>query len=215
MSKASSLAYETIRAAIVSGALPAGSQVKEEEIAQLCGVSRTPVRDALNRLESEMFIRRTDSQRSYVAEWTLDEIEDVYMLRAILEARAARLAAQRAPEHIRANLHASNEAMRSAIEGREPDVDEFLRHNAEFHSLILEGAASERLAALLNRLVLLPLVERTARHYDWDQIRHSLSDHVEIATAISRGDGDWANALMTAHVRRAYHVYRDAFTRPV
>lgn len=211
MSKASNYAYETIRAAIVTGALTPGSQVKEEEIAQLCGVSRTPVRQALNRLEAEMFIRRTGSQRSYVAEWTLDEIEDVYMLRTMLEAQAARLAAERASDRVRKALRESNDAMCLAIERLAPDVDAFLRHNAEFHMLILEGAASERLASMLNRLVLLPLVDRTARRYDADQIRHSLDDHVEIATAISRHDGGWASAIMTAHVRRAFHVYRDAF----
>ena len=210
-SKASDRAYETIRGAIVAGALAPGSQIKEEEIAQLCGVSRTPVRHALNRLEAEMFIRRTDSQRSYVAEWTLDEIDDVYMLRTMLEAQAARLAAERAPDRVRTMLQENNDAMRLAVERVAPDVDAFLRHNAAFHMLILEGAASERLAAMLKRLVLLPLVDRTARRYDADQVRRSLADHVEIAAAISRHDGDWASAIMTAHVRRAFHVYHDAF----
>ena len=204
MSKASNHAYKTIRGAIVGGVLAPGSQIKEEEIAQLCGVSRTPVRHALDRLEAEMFIRRNDSQRSYIAEWTLDEIEDVYMLRTMLEAQAARLAADRASDRVRSMLGENNEAMRL-------DVEAFLRHNAAFHMLILEGAASERLAAMLNRLVLLPLVDRTARRYDAHQIRRSLADHVEIATAISRRDGDWASAIMTAHIRRAFHVYHDAF----
>jgi DNA-binding GntR family transcriptional regulator len=163
MSKASERAYEIVRGQIVSGELEPGTQIKEEEIAQLCGVSRTPVRDALRRLEAEMFIRRTDSQRSYVAEWSPDDIEDVYMLRSILEARAAALAALRAPQEIRDALHANNAGMADAVRRPRPDVDGFLHLNNDFHRLIIEGAASERLASMLNRLIVLPLIDRTAR----------------------------------------------------
>lgn len=184
-----------------------GAQIKEEEIAQLCGVSRTPVRDALRRLEAEMFIRRTDSQRSYVAEWTLDDIEDVYMLRSLLEARAAALAVQRAPQAIRDALLENNSGMVRAVRRRDPDVDAFLRFNSDFHRLIIEGAASERLSSMLNRLILLPLIDRTARRYNKADLERSLTDHMEIAAAIACRDADWASSLMTAHIRRAYHVF--------
>ena len=53
----------------------------------MCGVSRTPVREAMRRLESELFIRRTDSQRSYVAEWKLSDIEEVFTLRTMLDGK--------------------------------------------------------------------------------------------------------------------------------
>lgn len=207
MSKASDHAYEIIRGQIVTGGLAPGAQIKEEEIAKLCGVSRTPVRDALHRLEAEMFIRRTDSQRSFVSHWSKEDIEDVYMLRSILEAHAAVLAARRSSEVIRDALNANNAQMELAVRTEVPDVDAFLRLNSIFHSLVIEGAASERLGTMLNRLILLPLIERTARRYNRSHLERSLADHLEITTAIIYGDADWAGALMTAHVRRAFHVY--------
>lgn len=209
VSKAGDHAYRELRLAILNGTFPPGSQIREEDVAELCGVSRTPVRDAMRRLEAEMFIRRTDSQRSYVAEWTIDDIEEVFTLRAMLEGHATRRAAMRVtPEHLAA-LEANNAAIRKAVEGGEPDVDAFLRHNAAYHALILEIAASERLGGLLNRLILQPIVQRTAQRYDRQHMLRSLAEHEAVVTALARGDAEWASALMTAHIRRAFHVYAD------
>jgi DNA-binding GntR family transcriptional regulator len=80
---------------ILSGALAPGSQIREEQLAESCGVSRTPVRDALNRLESELLIRRSESQRSFVANWSIDDVEEAFILREMLEGLAARRAAER------------------------------------------------------------------------------------------------------------------------
>jgi hypothetical protein len=67
VSRASDRAYEAIRSMILSGELPAGAQLAEEALAERCGVSRTPVREALRRLESDLLVTRTDTQRSFVA----------------------------------------------------------------------------------------------------------------------------------------------------
>ena len=76
MSRASDRAYSSIRNMILSGELPAGTQLGEEALAEKCGVSRTPVREALRRLETDMLVARTDTQRSYVPEWSLDDVRD-------------------------------------------------------------------------------------------------------------------------------------------
>jgi len=209
MSNASDQAYLELRARILSGALAPGEQLKEEELAELCGVSRTPVRDAMRRLEAELFIRRTDGQRSFVAEWSLADIEEVFALRRMLEGHAVRLAAQRVqPEQI-TQFHAINAALAEALAGVEVDVAGFLAANARFHSLILDIAASERLAGLLGRLVLQPVVHQTALAYDRKQLERSLSEHIEITTALEHHDPDWAEALMSAHIRRAFYAYAE------
>ena len=95
MSRASDHAYNHIRSMILSGEVQPGSQIREEALAELCGVSRTPVRDSLRRLETEMFVRRNESQRSFVTNWSLDDLKDAFELRAMLEAHAARRAALR------------------------------------------------------------------------------------------------------------------------
>jgi DNA-binding GntR family transcriptional regulator len=206
LSKASDQAYIELRARILSGELAPGTQLKEEELATICGVSRTPVRDAIRRLETELFVRRTDSQRSFVAEWTLEDIEEVFTLRGMLEGYAVRRAASRADKGQIARLRTINEDLREVLDAPSLDVQAYLAANAEFHSLILEIAASDRLAALLGRLVMQPVVQQTAMAYSREQLGRSYHEHTEITAALAQGDPDWAEALMIAHIRRALHA---------
>lgn len=206
MSKASEQAYLELRGRILSGDLAPGTQLKEEELAALCGVSRTPVRDAIRRLETELFVRRTDSQRSFVAEWTMEDIEEVFTLRGMLEAYAVRRAAIRADKAQIARLRTINETLGDVLAAPVLDVQAFLGANARFHSLILEIAASDRLAALLGRLVMQPVVQQTAMAYSREQLARSYNEHTEITAALAQGDPDWAEALMIAHIRRALHA---------
>lgn len=215
MSKSSDLVYEKLRAMIITGEVAPGTQLREEEVAEWCGVSRTPVRDAIRQLESEMFIWRSESQRSYVAKWTPPDIEEFFTLRGMLESHAARRAAIRADNAGLEKLEQLNHDVRLAVSGDIPDVDAFLAANIVFHTTIVEMAASERLAALLNRLVLQPIVKRTALHYDRAQLDRSLSEHEEITAALHRKDADWAGSVATAHIRRAFYVYVDQASEPV
>lgn len=210
MSKSAEKVYQKLRAMILSGELEPGLQLREEEVAILCGVSRTPVRDAIKQLEAEMFIWRSESQRSYVAKWTLPDIEEFFTLRAMLEGHAAKRAAARADTASIERLEQLNSEVRVAVSGDAPDVDAFLAANIVFHTTILEMAASERLAALLNRLFLQPIVKRTALRYDKAQLDRSLSEHEEITAALKRKDPDWAESVATAHIRRALYVYIDS-----
>lgn len=195
---------------ILSGALPAGAGLGEEALAERCGVSRTPVRDALRRLEAEMLVRRNEAQRSFVAEWSLDDVADAFELRAILEARAAGRAARRMAETELEQLRASNAALSQAILRDPPDVAAFLEANRTFHAVVLEAAASPRLSTMLATLVEQPVVWRTAHHYGREALRRSHGEHEELIAAFARGDAAWAEAVMAAHIRRAFHAYADA-----
>jgi DNA-binding GntR family transcriptional regulator len=210
MSRASHRAYETIRSMILSGELPAGGQLAEEALAERCGVSRTPVRDALRRLESDLLVTRTDTQRSFVADWSLDDVADAFELRAILEGRAARRAAERMTEAALERIRAANLRISEAIHQPEPDVSGFLDGNRDFHSEILETAGSRRLSALLSTLIEQPVVWRTAHHYSQEALLRSHSEHEELIAAFVRRDGAWAEAIMAGHILRAYHAYSDA-----
>ena len=210
MSRASDRAYSQIRSMILSGQLAAGAQIREEHLADACGVSRTPVRDALRRLEAELFIRRNDSQRSFVADWSLEDLEDAFTLRGMLESHAAARAATRISERQLHALQAENDALRVAITRPSPDVLAFLEHNRRFHEIIVEAAASEKLENLLSRIVEQPVVWRTAQHYDQENLLRSCREHDEILAAFSRRDEVWASSVMSGHIRRAFHSYADA-----
>lgn len=213
MSRASDHAYSVIRGLILSGQLAPGAQLSEEALAERCGVSRTPVRDALRRLESELFIRRSESQRSFVAEWSLDDLEDAFEMRAMLEGLAARRAAARIKPVQLEQLRAHNRHINAAISAQHPDVAEFLEHNRKFHAIILEAAGSLRLASILGLLIEQPVVWRTAQHYDRENLKRSHHEHEELLAAFARGDGTWAAAIMTGHIRRAFHAYADAYQK--
>lgn len=210
MSRASDRAYDNIRSMILSGELQPGSQIGEEALAELCGVSRTPVRDALRRLEAEMFVRRNESQRSFVADWSLDDLQEAFQLRAMLEAHAAKRAASRVTWDQLARLRSHNAQLKQAIDQNIPDVPRFLDHNRQFHAIILEAAGSERLAGMLSQVTEQPVVLRTARQYDLENLRRSHHEHDELLMAFDNRDGEWAAAVMTAHIRRAFHAYAEA-----
>lgn len=212
MSRASEHAYTVIRGMILAGELPPGSQVSEEALAMRCEVSRTPVRDALRRLEADLLIRRSESQRSFVADWSDDDIEDAFELRSMLEAQAARRAATRiSPAQLEA-LRLHNRLISSAISGGKADISNFLDHNRAFHEIILAAAGSTRLASLLTRLIEQPVVWRTAQNYDHENLQRSHREHEELIAAFARHDPAWAASIMTGHIRRAYHAYLDAYT---
>lgn len=213
MSRASDRAYSHIRSMILSGELQPGSQIGEESLAELCGVSRTPVRDALRRLEAELFIRRNESQRSFVADWSLDDLEEAFQLRAMLEAYAARRAAKRISWDQLARLRSHNDAIKQAINAAKPDIPKFLDHNRHFHAIIMEASGSQRLSGMLAQVTEQPVVLRTAQQYDLENLRRSHHEHEELVMAFDSRDGEWAAAVMTAHIRRAFHAYAEAHAR--
>lgn len=210
MSKASDRAYAQIKAMILNGTLPPGAPLREEQLAESCGVSRTPVREAMRRLEAELFVRKTDRQRSFVVDASPDDIADAFELRAMLESHAARRAAARIDAADLALLRDHNRAIEQAVERPHPDIPAFLDHNRAFHAIILRAAGSDRLSSMLGQIVEQPVVLRTALHYDRESLRRAKREHDELLAALARQDGDWAAAVMTGHIHRAFHAYRDA-----
>ena len=198
---------------IMSGELPAGSQIREEQLAESCGVSRTPVRDALRRLEAEHFVLRSESQRSFVAEWSRDDVEDAFELRSMLEAHAARRAAIRINTGQIQKLKQYNNNIFEAISSSTPDVPRFLENNRHFHDIIQTAAGSDRLSGMLTTVTEQPVVLRTALQYDRESLMRAYHEHAELIAAFERHDADWAAAVMTGHIRRALHAYIDAVNR--
>lgn len=209
MSKASDRAYQAIRDLILSGELGPGAQLKEEELAELCGVSRTPVRDAMRRLEAEMFINRTESQRSFVPSWSEDDIADVFSLRVRLEGYAAARAAEHVSQSQLEALQAINAQMDAVLAADGSGmVDAFIDNNRRFHTILTEAAGSDRVRLMLSRIVAPPIVRKTALLYDRDKMLRSHRDHIELAAALESRDPAWAEAVMGAHIRRAFHAFR-------
>lgn len=210
MSRAAETAYEKIRSFVLYGEARPGMQLTEEKLAEISGVSRTPVRDAVRRLENEMLLVRSASKRLSVADWSEGEIDEMFTLRAMLEAHAAERAARRIAQPDVRKLQEINNRLKLAIGKSPPDIAAFLQANREFHDLILACAKSPRLSKLLPALVEQPVVHRTAHQYSGAELEQSAKDHDELIAAFDAQDTHWAGAVMTSHIRRAFHKFSTA-----
>lgn len=210
--KAAQLAYKTLRAEIIEGVHPPGARVTEQEVAASAGVSRTPVREALRRLESEGLLRFVPHQGAFVARWSDQDAEDIFELRAMLESYAARLAAAKtSTEDVGQLRELAEEQCREAAERSPGHLERIADLNSRFHRLLQKAAASAPLQATLATLSSAPLVLQTFRDYKDDELKRSAHHHLEMVVAIEAGDGDWAASVMRSHVmaaRRAFHNKR-------
>jgi DNA-binding GntR family transcriptional regulator len=196
-------AYAWIRDRIFAGSFVPGAHLKEEELAARIGVSRSPVRDALRRLAGEGLVIMERDRGTYVNEFTREEIDEIFQLRAALEAYGAALAAQRmTPAQV--ERLASLAAKMEGLERRKgPDVfSRFNLLNNEFHRTILAAANSRRLESLVEPLLSIPVF--LLKHYNWRgvevDIRRSNVEHRELIEALRARDAVWARTRMQAHV---------------
>jgi len=216
--KASRKAYQVIINEIIEGRCAPGDRITEAAIAEQARVSRTPVREALQRLEAEGMIRFVPNQGAFVTHLALAEAEETFALRMLLEGYATRLAARRASTAQVQSLEDLATRQLAASQRREKG---FLRkvadYNQRFHELILNAAGSELLKTTMSSLSNAPLVFQTFRDYSTEDLIRSAQHHLEIAQAIGAGDPDWAESVMRAHVaaaRQAFESRRGAHHAP-
>ena len=203
MSRSAEKAYLHIRDAIVNADYLPGSHLKEEDLSAAIGLSRTPIREALRRLATEGLVAFARNQGTFVERFTADDIDEIFQLRATLEAHSAARAATRIGEAEIAELKRLTGEM-EALQGRPIDdayVHEFNRLNAEFHRLILSVAQSRRLEAMLETIIDIPLI--LMKHFNWQAIvdlERSCLQYRELISAFENRDPDWASSLMRAHI---------------
>lgn len=187
-------AYESLRDSIISGEVPAGGRVVERTIAERLGISRTPVRSALQRLEQEGYLESIDQgeeRRLVVAPLTLEDGRELFLLVGNLEGLAIRQAVT-LPRPARVSLvrrmRALNRAL--AIEARrQPGLTRAFELDDEFHASYVRGIAGPRLTALLHGIK--PQAERYARLYVsvlLAELPISVREHETIIAAVDRGD---------------------------
>lgn len=202
MSAAADHAYQIIRSKIFEGEFKSGERLKEAELSAACDVSRTPVREALRKLEADGLVRILPNSGAIVAQWSESDIQDIYSVRVRLEVLAASLAAERRTEDDLDKLQACADEMKAAAEGQNPhDNDsEIARLNSQFHHLIISAARSRALASAAAQVIEAPLMLRTFRRYEPERLMRSVSDHLELVAAIRARDAPLAGSLMGAHI---------------
>ncbi len=200
-------AYRLIRDEILSGRRASGSWLREGDLADSTGVSRTPVREALRRLTAEGLVRYERNRGVQVQDWSADDLDEIFSLRSVLEPWGCRLAAAAGLVDLVA-LRALADEMDDVVGRADPDLGRLTELNNRFHRAVLEGSGNSRLPSLIASVVQVPLVWRTFSHYSPEALARSLAHHHELVAALAAGDGDWAESVMRSHVRAAWTSVR-------
>ena len=193
--------YEELREAILTGQFTPGQMLSENALAAEFGRSRTPVREALHRLEIEMLVERVP-RGVRVRTSSPQEILDIYEVRITLEGAAAKAAAERATEFDRAQLRAAQRAMLELAD--EPAAKAAV--NRRFHEAIWTASHNPTLVDLLHRLNvhLIRYPSTTLTYRDrWDAV---LREHEELLRAIEARDGEAARRIAEHHMFGAREV---------
>lgn len=199
--------YARVRADILRGTYPPGTRLGEADLAQVTGSSRTPVREALRRLQIEGLLEEHPHRGARVPAWTRADLEEIYELRTLLEDFAVRRAAPRIrPDELDRMEELCDQIERAARPGANQDLEAVTELNAEFHSIVRTAAASTRLVTMLGAVVQLPLVIRTFHRYSPADLARSCAHHRELVAALRAGDVLWARSVIRAHVRAAMAV---------
>lgn len=201
---AAEMAYESIRAKILSGELEPAARVTETALAKAVGLSRTPVREAMGRLLMEGFLERGTGYSTRVAGVSPEELKPMFDVRVRLESYAAGRAARLATDAEIASLRTLADRMLAHTPPRTPeDFHIISTANEAFHRTIYTAARSPRLVALLSMAVDVGVVARTYFQYSEADLIRSARHHAEITDAIAAHAPAWAESIMTAHVEAA------------
>ena len=140
--------FENLRSAILEGKLKSGQRLMEVQLAEQLGVSRTPVREAIRKLELEGLVVMLPRKGAYVANISVKDLMDVLEIRASLEGLGASLAAERRTEEDIKNLEEIEEEFEQAVITQ--DIDMLLKKDIEFHECIFKAANNKKLEKMIN-----------------------------------------------------------------
>jgi DNA-binding GntR family transcriptional regulator len=190
------IAYYTLREAMRDGVLAPGESLTEVELAKLLDMSRTPVREALRRLEVERLVENAPRRGLVVPTMTLDHLIEVFEIRSVLEGLAARRCAQRMGPNEIAALAACVEQMERAL--AETDDDLLNQASSHFHRLMRTGSGMSRLREMV---VLMMDSSRSIGLHEFAQGRaaQAVIEHKAIYDAIKAGDAEGAEAAARLH----------------
>jgi DNA-binding GntR family transcriptional regulator len=199
--------YAAIRRSILDGALRPGERIVEQQLAERLNVSRTPVREALLKLERENLVARIGRGMA-VRRYSSDEVRDIYNLRAHLESFGARLAAERITEaELNALTQIQDHMERENFDiGHAELIRALSRDNQRFHALVVRAARNAPLDRCFVQVFQMPLLYKAYVYFDEDRKRRSDRDHRKLIEMLRARDGAAAEEHWRRHLRRGGDV---------
>jgi DNA-binding GntR family transcriptional regulator len=198
------LVLDAIRSAIINGTLQPRERLMEIQMAEELGVSRTPIREALRKLELEGFIVMVPRKGAYVSDLSFKDIADVFEIRAALEGLAAGLAAERITDD-------ELETMERLLVGKQEaitagDIDKLVEVDTSFHELLYRASRNVRLATIISNLrEQIQRFRLTSLSFP-GRNKESLLEHKQIVEAIQSRDTQLARQLAQEHIENAENV---------
>lgn len=193
--------FENLREAILEGKLKPGQRLMEVQLAEQLGVSRTPVREAIRKLELEGLVIMLPRKGAYVANMSLKDIIDVLEIRASLEGLAASLAAQRMSSDDIDRLEKIAKEYEESIENS--DLETSLKKDVEFHECIFRATNNKKLHNLINSLWEQVYRFRVTYISDYDSSLNIIGEHELILDAIKKGNIELSKKYATEHIEKA------------
>jgi DNA-binding GntR family transcriptional regulator len=191
-------AYAAIRRHILDGTLPPGTRLVEHKLTESLGVSRTPLREALRRLEQDGLIERQAGGGLLVTELTIDDLKEIMGIRGALEGYCARLAGERITAAELDALQAAHDDAAGAIQ--RDDLEALIAANTRFHDGIDAASRSPRCIGMINDIREWVLSYRSEVLVDEETRRRSYDQHAEIIVALRAGDGGHVEQLVRDHI---------------
>ncbi|HSU79719.1 MAG TPA: GntR family transcriptional regulator [Candidatus Angelobacter sp.] len=199
--------YTQLKSEILRGVIPLGERLREAHIAKRLETSRTPVREAIRRLEAEGLVSFSAFRGAIVREFTYKDVEDSYNLRAEIEGYATALAAM---NHTSDDLETFEKAIslckdafnEMKVNKTTDAVEVLVQANQLFHSTIIKSANNNLLNDILKPLVSLPIIFSGYSWFSLEDILLTIQQHEWIYQAIKQKDPNYARTLMMTHI---YH----------
>lgn len=200
-------AYERILDSIVSGEFAQGQRVTEEFLTQRLGISRTPIREAIRHLQAEGLLV-SDGRGVSVKEFSLDEIQEIYEIRSVLEGQASAAAAQYATPSDIAKMHELNEEMANILgpggtsyrASNNQHVMAVMDCNRRLHETVMKAGRKSLMYGVVTRMMVLPLIYRSYYFRTPEDVLSSLEEHCQIVRFIENRDSYRAGLTMSAHI---------------
>lgn len=201
------IVFEHLRTAIITGALRPGERLMELQLAEDMGVSRTPVREAIRKLELEGLVSMVARRGAYVSDLSIRDIAETFEVRAALESLAAGLATERiVPEELEQLERVLVEI--GACEQRD-DIERMVELDEEFHALLFAATRNSRLSQIISNLREQIARFRRSSLSTPGRIKAVFHEHKSIVEAISDRNSALAQALAREHIENAEHSLMD------
>ena len=193
--------YETLREAIKTGGLTPGERLMEIQLAEELGVSRTPVREAIRKLELERFVVMIPRRGTYVANLSLKDINEVFEIRAALDGLAAGLAAERITEEELEQLERLLVEISDHID--QHDNEKIVATDEAFHDILYRASRNERLVGIIYNLREQFTRFRSVSINYPGRLQNTLEEHRQLVEAIARREPEMAQQKAREHIENA------------